>query len=70
MKRQGPPGQTVENKGQVEWKQGHVTWEENRDAVWNCRDVIMKAKAHIKLNLVKDAENNRKWFYKYIGQKR
>jgi len=27
------------------WKQGHVTWEEYRDAVQTCRHEIRKAKA-------------------------
>ena len=27
-----------------QWKQGHVTWEEYRDAVRTCRDEIRKAK--------------------------
>ena len=52
------------------WKQGHVTWEEYRDAVRTCRRRIRKAKAQIELNLVRDVKNNKKTFYRYIGQKR
>ncbi|NXL88334.1 GTF2I factor, partial [Alectura lathami] len=43
--------------------------EEYKDAVRICRDRIMKAKAQMELNLVRDVKNN-KGFYRYIGQKR
>ena len=52
------------------WKQGRVTWEEYRDVVQTCRRRIRKAKVQVELNLVKDVKNNRKTFYRYIGQKR
>ena len=52
------------------WKQGRVTWEEYRDAVRTCRRRIRKAKAQVELNLVRDVKNNKKTFYRYIGQKR
>ena len=29
-----------------------------------CRDVVMKAKAQLELNLVRDAKNNKKGFYR------
>ena len=51
------------------WKQGRVTWEEYRDAVWTCRRRIRKTKAQVELNLARDVKNN-KTFYRYIGQKR
>ncbi|XP_068520926.1 uncharacterized protein [Anas acuta] len=53
-----------------QWKRGRVLWEEYRNAVWTCRDGIRKAKALTELNLARDAKNNKKGFYKYIGQKR
>jgi len=50
-----------EKKGRYrQCKQGHVTSEEYRDAVQTCRDGIRKAKAQMKLNLVKDIKNNKK----------
>ena len=52
------------------WKQGHVTWEEYRDAIQTCRCGIRKAKAQAELNLERDVINNTKTFYGYIGQKR
>ncbi|KAK4806903.1 LOW QUALITY PROTEIN: hypothetical protein QYF61_012624 [Mycteria americana] len=53
-----------------QWKQGHVSWEEYRDSAWMCRDGIRKAKAQLELNLARDVKNNKKGFYRYIGQKR
>ncbi|KAK4825160.1 hypothetical protein QYF61_024549 [Mycteria americana] len=53
-----------------QWKQGQVTWEEYRDAARLCRDGVRKAKAQLKLNLARDAKNNKKGFYRYINQKR
>ena len=52
------------------WKQGRVTWEEYSDAVQTCRRRIRKAKAQVELNLARDVKNNKKTFYRYIGQKR
>ena len=52
------------------WKQGRVTWEEYRDAVRTYRRRIRKAKAQVELNLTRDVKNNKKTFYRYIGQKR
>ncbi|KAK4826654.1 LOW QUALITY PROTEIN: hypothetical protein QYF61_010639 [Mycteria americana] len=51
------------------WKQGWVTWEEYRNVVRASRDEVRKAKAQMELNLVRDVKNNKKGFYKYIGQK-
>ncbi|KFZ51573.1 hypothetical protein N338_04103, partial [Podiceps cristatus] len=60
-----------EKKGKYKlWKQGSVAWKEYRDAVRNCRDGIRKAKAQMELNLARDVKNNKKGFYRYIGQKR
>ncbi|KAK4806963.1 LOW QUALITY PROTEIN: hypothetical protein QYF61_027330 [Mycteria americana] len=53
-----------------QWNQGHVSWEEHRDAAWMHRDGIRKAKAQLELNLAGDVKNNRKAFYRYFGQKR
>ena len=52
------------------WKQERVIWEEYRDAVWTCRRRIRKAKVQVELNLERDVKNNKKTFYRYIGQKR
>ena len=35
-----------------------------------CRDRIRKAKAQMELNLVRDATDNKKGFYRYIGRRR
>jgi len=35
-----------------------------------CRGGIRTAKAQLKLNLTRDAENNKKGFYQYVSQKR
>ncbi|KFQ99157.1 hypothetical protein Y956_03676, partial [Nipponia nippon] len=53
-----------------QWKKGLVSWEEYRDAAWLCKDGIRKAKALLEQNLVRDAKNNKKGFYRYINQKR
>ncbi|KAK4828079.1 hypothetical protein QYF61_023139 [Mycteria americana] len=53
-----------------QWNQGHVSWGEYRDPAWLCRDAIRKAKAQLELNLARDAKNNKKGFYRYVGQKR
>lgn len=61
----------VMNKKEMykQWKQGHIACEEYRDDVWMCRDGIRKAKAHVELKLTRDAKNNKKGFYRYIGRK-
>ncbi|KAJ7418153.1 RNA-directed DNA polymerase from mobile element jockey-like protein [Pitangus sulphuratus] len=51
-------------------KLGQVTWEEYRDEVWLCRDVVRKAKVKLELNLTGDAKNNKKCIYGYVNQKR
>lgn len=52
------------------WKQGHVPWEEYRNAMRVCRVKIRKAKALTELNLMRDAKNTKKGFYRYIDHKR
>ena len=52
------------------WKQGCVFREEYRAVVRVCRDRIRKAKAQMELNLVRDATDNKKGFYRYIGRRR
>ncbi len=52
------------------WKQGCVSWEGYRAVVRVCRDRIRKAKAQMELNLVRDATDNKKGFYRYIGRRR
>ena len=53
-----------------QWKQGHASWEEYRDAARVCRDGIRKAKAQLELNLARDVKNHKKGFYRCVGQKR
>ena len=43
--------------------------EENRAAVQMCRNGVRKVKEKTELNLVKDVKNNRKGFFRYLGQK-
>ncbi|KFW94610.1 hypothetical protein N336_00311, partial [Phalacrocorax carbo] len=52
-----------------QWKQGQVSWEEYSDAAQLCRDGVRRAKAQLQLNLVRDAKNNKKGFYRYMNQK-
>lgn len=35
-----------------------------------CGDGVRKAKAHLELNLSRDAKSNNKGFYRYVSQKR
>lgn len=56
-----------------QWEQGWVAWEENRSAIWMCRDQIRKAKACMEQNLVRDVKRkkkkkNKKGFYSTSGQ--
>lgn len=52
-----------------QWNQEYVTWEEYGDAGWMCKDGIRKAQ--LEGNLARnERKNNKKGFYKYIGQKR
>ena len=53
-----------------QWKQGCVPWEEYRNAVWMCRDEIRKAKELTELNLVRDAKDNKKGFYRYTDKRK
>ncbi|KFQ75881.1 hypothetical protein N337_12379, partial [Phoenicopterus ruber ruber] len=55
---------------QKQWNQGHVSWEEYRDAAQMCRDGIRKAKAQLELNLAKNMKNDDKGFKRFAGQKR
>uniref|UniRef100_A0A8B9FZE2 E3 ubiquitin protein ligase n=1 Tax=Amazona collaria TaxID=241587 RepID=A0A8B9FZE2_9PSIT len=52
------------------WKQGQAAGEGYRDVVWEARDQVRKAKAHLELNLARDVKDNRKGFYRYIANKR
>ncbi|KFQ96524.1 hypothetical protein Y956_02301, partial [Nipponia nippon] len=56
-------------RGWKQWK-GLVSWEKYRDTARLCMDGIRKAKAWLELNLVRDAKNNKKGFYRYVSQKR
>jgi len=49
--------------------QRHVTWEEYRDTARLCRDWVRKAKARMELILARDAENNKKGFYRCFSHK-
>ena len=40
-----------------QWKQGDMSWEKYRDAVWTYRERIRKAKMQMELNLVKSMKN-------------
>ncbi|GAB0185602.1 mitochondrial enolase superfamily member 1 [Grus japonensis] len=52
------------------WKQGQVAWEEYRETVRAAREQLRKAKAPIELNLARDVKDNKKSFYRYVGDKR
>jgi len=53
-----------------QWKQGQISWEEHRDAARLCRDGVRRANVQTELDLARDAENNKKGFYRYVSQKR
>ena len=42
------------------WKKGQATWEEYRDVVRSCREVMRKAKVHLELNLAREVKGNKK----------
>ncbi|PKU31482.1 rna-directed dna polymerase from mobile element jockey-like [Limosa lapponica baueri] len=52
------------------WKKGLAAWEEYRNTVRVCRDATRKARAHLELNLARDAKDSKKGFFKYISSKR
>ena len=45
------------------WKMGLATWEEYRNVARACSDAIKKAKAHLELNLVREAKDNKKGLF-------
>lgn len=57
----------VKVKGKKEmhsqWRQGEVTWEEYRNAVWLSRDGVRKAKVQLEMNLMRGAKSNKKGFH-------
>lgn len=50
-------------------KKGQVTQEEYRDTVWEYRDGVRKAKAHLELTFTKDIKGSKKSSYCYITSK-
>ena len=52
------------------WKKGQVAREEYRDLVRSCREEIRKAKAQLELRVVTVVRDNKKYFYKYINNKK
>lgn len=53
-----------------QWNQGHISWEEDKDAAQICRDGIRKAKAQLELNQARNMKTGQKGFYRYAAQKR
>lgn len=49
------------------WKQGQMTQEEHRVAVWSCSSRVKKAKAHPELNLARNVTGNKEGFYSYVS---
>ncbi|GAB0189136.1 mitochondrial enolase superfamily member 1 [Grus japonensis] len=47
-----------------------VAWEEYRETVRAARDQVRKAKALIEISLARDVKDNKKSFYRYVGDKR
>lgn len=47
-----------------------MTWVEDRDVFYMCKDEVRKAKAKIEQDWASDMKNFKKGFYKYTGQKR
>lgn len=52
------------------WKRRLAKWEEKGTFVRACRNATKKAKVHLKLNLMKEAKNNKKGFSKHVNSKR
>ncbi|KAJ7400180.1 hypothetical protein BTVI_107629 [Pitangus sulphuratus] len=52
------------------WKKKQAMWEDYRNIIRICRDVMTKAKAHLELSLARDIKDNNKGFYKNISRKR
>lgn len=50
-------------------KKAQATWEEYENVVRVCRDMTRKTKAHVELNLARNAKDNNKGFFKYISSK-
>lgn len=44
-----------------------VTWEEYRNTVRACRDVMKKPKDHLELNQTKEVKDSKKGFFKYVN---
>lgn len=41
---------------------GRMRWRMNIDTLSECRDVVMKAKSHLELNLERDGRGNKEGF--------
>ena len=52
------------------WKQGQVTWDKYRETVQADKEKVRKAKNLIEFILARDNKDNKKGFYRYIGDKR
>ncbi|KAF1618604.1 UNVERIFIED_CONTAM: putative RNA-directed DNA polymerase from transposon X-element, partial [Eudyptes robustus] len=52
------------------WKKGQAAQEDYKDVVRLCREKTRKAKAQLELNLATAVKDNKKYFYKYISNKR
>lgn len=50
--------------------EGEATQEKYKDADRICKENTAKAKAHLKFNLVTVVKDSKKYFYKYINNKR
>ncbi|KFW65506.1 hypothetical protein AS28_00874, partial [Pygoscelis adeliae] len=53
-----------------QWRQGYASWEDYKDIARECREGIRKAKDQLELNLARDVKNNKKSFFRCIGQQR
>lgn len=49
------------------WKQGQMTQEEHRVALWSCSNRVKKAKADLELNLARNVTGNKEGFYSYVS---
>lgn len=50
-------------------KRGLDAWEEFRNVVRACKNLIRKDKAHFELNLVREVKDSKKGFFKYDSSK-
>ncbi|KFU86754.1 hypothetical protein M959_06752, partial [Chaetura pelagica] len=60
----------LKNEAHRGWKLGQVSREDYREVVQAVRDQVRRAKSLLELDLARDVKNNKKSFFRYLGEKR